>query len=279
MQDVFTFLSPYVTSPITWCVFVAGLCIGSFLNVCILRLPEGTFWQSTRSRCPSCSRQIPFWYNIPILSWLYLRGRAACCGAKISIQYPLVEFATALLLVLIYWVLPFLRIEGASLEFDLNQCIRFFHAAIFSCTLLVASVIDIHLKIIPDKINFPLLLATPLVVFLHPDLDWFSAGLGVLIGGGSLYVVAWLYLFLRGEAGLGFGDVKLLAAIGGWLGYQAILPTVMLGSIAGSLLGISCMVAMRQWNMKLALPFGPFLSFGAVSYLLFGQQLNEMLVP
>lgn len=276
MHDLFTFLLPYATSPITWFLFVLGACVGSFLNVCIIRIPAGTFWSSLRSHCPHCQQSIPLWHNIPILSWLILRGRSACCGQPIAKQYPLVEFLTALLFVVIYWRLPFVRSYDGVLHLDSENVIRFLHAAVFCSALLTSSVIDFHLKIIPDKINLPMIALTPLVIYLHPDLDWFSGLVGVLVGGLSLYIVAWLYVWMRGEAGLGFGDVKLLAAIGGWLGYQAIIPTIMVGSIVGAMVGIGWMIATRQWNLKLALPFGPFLSLGAVNYLLFGQEFYEL---
>ncbi len=276
MHDLFTFLLPYATSPITWILFAIGACVGSFLNVCIIRIPQGTFWSSQRSLCPHCQQGIPFWHNIPILSWLLLRGKAACCSQPISKQYPLVEFLTALLFVVIYWRLPFVRQYEDIIRFDSENFLRFLHATIFCSALLTSSVIDFHLKIIPDKINLPMIFLTPVVIYFHPDLDWFSGLVGVVAGGLSLYLVAWLYVLLRGEAGLGFGDVKLLAAIGGWLGYQAIIPTILVGSISGALLGITWMLVTRQWNLKLALPFGPFLSLGAVNYLLFGQEFQEL---
>ena len=180
MQTLFTFLGPYLTSPITWISFAFGACIGSFLNVCILRIPQKTFFQNLRSHCPACGASIPFWHNIPILSWLILRGKAACCKAPISVQYPIVEAFTAVMFVCIYWNFPFVVRSGGMITLDSAETIRFLHAAVFCSLLLVCSVIDLHLQIIPDVISLPMVAFTPLVVFLHPELDWQSALYGVL---------------------------------------------------------------------------------------------------
>lgn len=277
MQNLFTLLLPYLSSPITWYMGAVGACIGSFLNVCIIRIPQGTFWSSHRSQCPQCKKPIPFWHNIPIFSWLWLRGKAACCGSRISLQYPLVELMTAIIFVLIYWQFPFLKSTQPNFVVNSEELIRFFHASIFSSLLLVCSVIDFHHQIIPDKISLPMVGLTPLVVYLHPELDWLSALIGVVAGAGVLYVVAWVYFLIRKEAGLGMGDVKLLAAIGGWLGYQSLLPTLFIGSVSGAFLGILLMIFNRSMNLKTALPFGPFLSLGAWLHLMYGQKIQEIL--
>ena len=266
-----------------------GLVTGSFLNVCILRLPDGTFFKKARSHCPACDALIPWYLNIPILGFVVLRGRARCCGAKISWQYPLVEFVTALLFVYVAMRFPFIDV-GGGLEFArqgeagmprpilLNQpeAWRFLHALVFCSVLLVASVIDLKLLIIPDVLSLGLILTAPIVVALHPDLGWRSSLGGVLLGGGILYIVAWAYWFLRHEVGMGFGDVKLLAGIGGWLGYEAIFPVILIASVSGSLVGIGVMIWTRKFHGKTALPFGPFLAFGAVVDLLFSQEIREL---
>jgi leader peptidase (prepilin peptidase) / N-methyltransferase len=139
-------------------------------------------------------------------------------------------------------------------------------------------VIDIKLMIIPDVISLPMVLASPLVVYLHPDLTWQSSLLGVLLGAGLLYGIAWLYYLVRGEAGMGMGDVKLLGVVGGWLGYEAILPTIFLGSLLGSAIGILLVIGSKQRSLRSAVPFGPFLALGAVIYFFFGQKLQDLLI-
>ncbi len=278
MLRLFLEMSMHLQSPITWLLFVLGAMMGSFYNVCIYRIPRKIFFAEARSVCPSCGKPIPFWHNIPIFSWLILRGKARCCGAKISVQYFLVELFTAILFPTIYWLFPFIISWQAGVVVDSPDMIRCFHALAFTSLLLICSVIDLEHQIIPDVLSLPMLLATPLVVYLHPDLDWKSALFGVLLGGGSLYIVAWLYYTIRHEYGLGMGDVKLLAAIGGWLGYQSILTTIFWGSILGSFVGLGVIIVRRQMDLKTRLPFGPFLSIAAASYLLFGQFLAEYLI-
>lgn len=262
-------------SPVSWVLFVFGACIGSFLNVCIYRIPRNIFFKSSRSFCPSCEKEIPFWLNVPIISWLAMLGRARCCGTRISVQYPLVEFFTGLMFVVIYWRFPFVQSYTDGLVIDSEWFLRFSHATIFFCLLLVCSVIDIHLQIIPDKLSLPMIALAPVIAALHPELTLASSLLGIVIGGGVLYLVAWLYYLVRREIGLGFGDVKLLAAIGGWLGYESIFATIFVSSTLGSLIGLLIMIILRSSNMKIKLPFGPFLSLGAMTYLLFGQTLQE----
>ena len=277
MQSLFTAFIPYLTSPITWITFILGTCMGSFFNVCIYRIPQKKFWQSHRSRCPHCDTPIPFWHNIPVLSWLWLRGRAACCQNSISVQYPLVEFFTGVMFALIYWEFPFMVRYDGGFVMDPAELLRCFHAWTFFSLLLVCSVIDFHLQIIPDVISLPMVALSPLIVYLHPELDWQSSLIGVVAGGGFLYLLAVIYYFVRKDVGLGMGDVKLLAAIGGWLGYQSLIPTLFIGSITGAIAGIGVIIVTRSVTLKVKIPFGPFLSLGAVLYLLYGQQINEFL--
>ncbi len=278
MHRLFLEFMLHVQSPLTWFFFVLGAMLGSFYNVCIYRIPRKIFFASARSQCPHCGVAIPFWRNIPILSWILQKGRAACCGQKISVQYVLVELGTAILFAVIYWIFPFVVRSSGGLVIDSPELMRCLHALIFTSLLLICSVIDLEHQIIPDVLSIPMILLSPLVVYLHPELDWKSSLIGVVIGGGSLYTVAWLYYIVRREYGLGMGDVKLLAAIGGWLGYQSILTTIFWGSILGSFVGIGVIIVTRSMNLKTKLPFGPFLSFAAVSYLLFGQFLAEYLI-
>jgi len=272
-------VSNLAAAPVTWIVAVFGAIVGSFLNVCILRIPEGTFFRHARSVCPTCGTPVPAWLNIPIFSWFILRGRAACCGARLSFQYPAVEAFTSLMFVVIYWQFPFVGQMGeGQLLIDHNAAIRFGHAAILTCLLIVCSVIDMHHMIIPDVISLPMIAVTPLIVMIHPELTWQSALIGVVAGGGCLYAVAWIYWLIRREVGMGMGDVKLLAGIGGWLGYQAILPTVFYGSILGALFGLGSMVWNRNLSMRSAIPFGPFLAIGALLHLVAGFALKVFLL-
>ncbi len=260
----------------TGVLFVFGLIIGSFLNVCIFRIPEGTFWKSRRSCCRGCGAVIPFYLNIPVFSFIFLKGRARCCGKKLSWQYPVIELLTAFFLVVIYWHFPFYADIDGRILLDFKQLIRFLHATTFVLLLVVCAVIDIRHMIIPDVIDLPMIALTPLVVYFHPELDWKSSLVGLLVGGGSLYLIAWIYWLIRREIGLGMGDVKLLAAIGGWLGYQAIFPVIVYGSILGSLYGIGAIIVSRSVNWKSAIPFGPFLAIGAIIHLLFGGTIQEL---
>ena len=266
-------------SPATWFVFAFGCLFGSFFNVCIYRIPRGIFWKTSRSHCPACSLSIPSWHNIPVFSWIFLRGKAACCGAKISIQYPLVELGTAVLWVTVYWCFPFIfRLDG-TLVLNSAELLRFAHALVFSSVLLICSVIDLEHQIIPDALSLPMIALSPIVAWFHPELDLKSSIIGIFLGGGLFYAVAWIYFLVRKQYGLGLGDVKLLAAIGGWLGYQAVATTIMWASLVGSVIGITFILISRQKNFQLKIPFGPFLSGAAVVYLLFGRHLVDYLFP
>jgi leader peptidase (prepilin peptidase)/N-methyltransferase len=278
MLRLFLEVSAHLQSPLTWLFFVLGAMMGSFYNVCVYRIPRKIFFAEARSVCPNCGQPIPFWHNVPIVSWLLLRGKARCCGVRISAQYLFVEVFTALIFPTIYWLFPFVISWETGLVVDSPEMIRCFHALIFTSLLLICSVIDFEHQIIPDVLSLPMILATPLVVYLHPDLDWKSALIGVLVGGGSLYTVAWLYFVVRKKYGLGMGDMKLLAAIGGWLGYQSILTTIFWGSILGSFIGLGVIIVRRKMDLDTKLPFGPFLSLAAVGYLLFGHYLAEYLI-
>lgn len=268
-------LAEILTAPTTWIVFVFGALIGSFLNVCIFRIPEQTFLKNNRSVCRACGQPIAAYHNIPIVSWLWLRGKASCCGTRIHWQYPAVELLTGVMFVVVYWKFPFVAVVGDHLRYDFANMIRAFHAATFVSLLIVCSVIDLRLMIIPDVISLPMIALTPAVVLLHPDLEWFSALVGVVLGGASLYAIAWLYWLLRKEVGMGMGDVKLLAAIGGWLGYQAIVPTIFYGSILGAGCGLALMGLTRRLSLRTAIPFGPFLAIGAIIHLIIGFYLQE----
>jgi len=262
-----------------WSVAALGACIGSFMNVCILRIPEETFFKHVRSVCPACGAQIPFYLNIPFFGFFILRGRARCCGAKLSWQYPIIELAGVIIFAGMYLKFPFLGWSLSGAVFEVNDFLRWLHASSFISLMLIMSVIDAKLMIIPDVLSIGMILMTPVIVALHPDLDFRSSAIGLIAGGGVLYLIAWLYWLIRREYGLGFGDVKLLAAIGGWLGWQAIFPTLFLGSFVGSILAITVMLMARRFSWQMRIPFGPYLASGAVAYLLWGQEIFLWLSP
>ncbi len=264
-------------SPVTWVVAVFGLLLGSFYNVCIFRIPEKSFFSKARSVCRHCGALIPWYRNIPVFSYLSLRGKSACCKTPISIQYPVVEILTALLFVTLYWRFPFFISYPGHVSIEPSNLTRFTYLAFFSSILLICSVIDFRHMIIPDVLSLPMIALTPLAVWIHPDLTWTSAALGVLLGGGVLYGIAWAYWLVRREVGMGMGDVKLLAGIGGWLGVQAIIPTIFYGSLLGSFYGIIVVLLSRKFHLKSQIPFGPFLAVGAIIHILFGSELSQAL--
>ena len=278
MSYYYYHIYPIISSWISWSMFLLGAIIGSFLNVCIFRIPEKTFFKNSRSACRYCGKTIPFYLNIPIISYFILRGKTKCCKKPLSIQYPLVEFFTAVIFVFLYWKTPFLYNLNHSSQIDFLNLARFTHSSLFSCILIIATLIDIRLMIIPDILSIGLIVTSPLIVLMHPDLTLKSSLLGILLGGGSLFIIAWIYYLIRKEVGLGFGDVKLLAGIGGWLGSESILPTIMIGSIVGALVGIVIiLVTKKNEGMKTAIPYGPFLALGALLHLGFGGWIQNIL--
>ncbi len=239
-------------------VLIIGMCIGSFLNVCIYRLPEGTSIVRPPSACPRCGTAIRWYDNIPVISYLLLRGRCRGCQATISIRYPIVELLTGLF-AMITW-----------LQFGPNPATAIYF--LFIAALLVITFIDIDHRIIPDVISLPGIPIGFAASFLLPDLAWTDALIGIAAGGGILLSIAWGYHFLTGKEGMGGGDIKLLAMIGAFLGWKGVLFTVMASSFIGTVVGVIMMVRARK-GMKMALPFGPFLSIGAIVYLFFGPQI------
>ena len=264
-----------VNWPVLLLLFVIGSILGSFFNVLIYRLPREIFWRYRRSHCPHCKQLIPFYLNLPIVSFMLLRGRTACCQQRISWQYPLIELSTALLLAGLFFYAPFIDLDN-SWHIEQQQFMRYLHASIFCCMLLVGAVIDIYHMIIPDEITLTLVASTPLVVYLHPELGWQSAAIGVVLGGGVIYLIAWFYQLIRGKVGMGFGDAKLLAGIGGWLGWQAVWPTLLYASLLGTFTALILIpVTKKRYNLQSALPFGPFLALGSVLHLFFGSGLQR----
>ena len=248
-----------------WALTIAGLfgaVIGSFLNVCIFRLPRGVSIVWPASACGSCKRELRWFENIPIVSWVVLGAKCARCKAPISIQYPVVEATTAALFVLVAATTP----VGAQLAAHL----------LLVCVLVVLFGIDLEHQILPNSITLPGIVVGLLFSLAGPP-GWRASLLGVLLGGGVLYAIAWGYYAVRKEEGLGMGDVKMLAMIGAFLGWQAVLLTLVLASFAGALIGVA-MISLQRGSMKYALPFGTFLAIGAVVAMLVGQPIIDWYV-
>jgi leader peptidase (prepilin peptidase) / N-methyltransferase len=236
-----------------------GACIGSFLNVCIYRLPLGQSLVWPGSRCTSCARELSWFDNIPILSWVFLGGRCRTCRAPVSAMYPIVEATTALAFI------------GGYLLYGLTllALVR----VLFACALIVLFVTDLQHKILPNVITLPGIVIGFVCSFFLPP-GWRDSLIGVLVGGGALFAIAEGYYRIRKEEGLGMGDVKLLAMIGAFLGWKLVLLTLMLASFSGSFIGVA-MIVSRRGDMKYALPFGTFLAIGAVVSAAWGTPMVD----
>ena len=232
--------------------------VGSFLNVCIYRLPkeESIIWPG--SHCPHCKKPINFYDNIPLISYLVLRGKCRYCKNSISFQYPLIEGITALCS--LFLVMRF----GPSLSYLIYFA--------FVAALIVITVIDLYHQIIPDVISLPGIGVGLLASLILPPITFLNSLIGILLGGGSLFLVATLYQWLFKKEGMGGGDVKLLAMIGAFLGWKAVILTIFLSSLIGSITGIMMMI-LKGKNFKYAIPFGPFLSLGAVVALFYQNEI------
>ena len=252
--------------------FIVGAVVGSFLNVCISRIPEGESVVHPPSHCPKCQAMIPFYYNIPLFSYLFLRGHCWSCGARISFRYFAVELLMASLAVVLLY------------QFGLG--LAFVVGFVFVAALIVISFIDLDVRIVPDVISLPgivigilfsvvgrYLISDPLDIVPTP----LGALLGVLVGGGFLLAVAWIYERFTGVEGMGGGDIKLLAMIGAFLGWPSIPLTLFFSSLGGSIIGLSIMLA-KGVDRRYALPFAPFLCLGALVYLFFGREIVDFYV-
>lgn len=243
----------YFFTPEYLLVFILGSIIGSFANVCIHRLPSRQSIVFPGSQCPQCQQALRTWHNLPLLSYLLLKGRCAYCQAPISWRYPLVELLCGLLYVLVY------HHFGLSI-----QSVVF---ALLATSLLIVSFIDLAHKIIPDVITLPGIIAGLLASLLVTPIGLGSAALGVMLGGGLFFLVAVL-----SRGGMGGGDIKLIAMIGAFLGWQAVLLTIFLGALSGAVVGLA-LILLQKKGRKDPLPFGPFLALGAVLAMVWGQEV------
>ncbi len=234
-----------------------GAVVGSFLNVVICRLPRGQSLVRPGSRCPHCGAGVRPQHNVPVLGYLWLRGRCRDCRAPISARYPAVEALMALLA------------AGAWLRFGPTAAFGA-HFLLFA-GLLAVTFIDFDHRIIPDSLSLGGVAVGFAVSFATP-LGWQGSLLGAAVGGGSLLAVALGYYAVTRREGMGLGDVKLLAAIGAFLGWPAVLFTIFASSVVGALVGLG-LAALGGGGLKLELPFGPFLALGAVTYAFCGPEL------
>ncbi|MCZ8115371.1 A24 family peptidase [Silanimonas sp.] len=265
-------------------VFLFGLLVGSFLNVVILRVPPRLMWAWRReardvlelpevgepeppgivvkgSHCPQCGHALRWYENVPLVSWLALRGRCSACKTPISAQYPIVELLTGIAFAVCVWRFG-LGAEGAA-------------AIVFTALLIALSGIDWHTKLLPDDLTYPLLwlgLAASVMTLFVPTQ---SAILGALAGYLSLWTVYQGFKLLTGKEGMGFGDFKLLAALGAWCGVSAILPIVLLSSLVGAVIG-GAAIAIQGRDRATPIPFGPFLAIAGWIWFLFGPELSAL---
>ena len=244
--------------------FVFGLTVGSFLNVCIYRLPLKKSIVAPPSSCTACGNRIRFYDNIPVLSYLILRGRCRNCGTHYSMLYPTVELATGLISM------------ALLIRYNLNNhgLLQYFIFFAFISALICISFIDLEHMIIPDVISIPGIIVGFLISFISTHVTWTESLLGIVIGGGILYLVALLFEFLMKKEGMGGGDVKLLAMIGAWLGWNSIIFVILASSLIGSVLGTISLLLSRK-GLSAKIPFGPFLALGAILYVFFGKELTE----
>ncbi len=274
-------------------VFLFALLVGSFLNVVIYRLPlmmerdwraqcsdlmnepaselpEGRFnLLVPSSRCPGCGVAIKPHQNIPVLSYLFLRGRCAACKTAISARYPLVEASTALLAALVAWRF------GFGLEAGM--------AILLTLCLIVISLIDFDRQLIPDSIVLPLLWVGLLMSLFHPQpgsevlfIPSSDAIIGAAIGYLSLWSFYWIFKLATGKEGMGYGDFKLLGALGAWLGYQALFTIIMMSAVVGAVLGIA-LIVIRGRDRQVPMPFGPFLAAAGWLVMMFGDTIKSVL--
>jgi leader peptidase (prepilin peptidase)/N-methyltransferase len=240
------------------CFFVFGAIFGSFANVVIYRLPREESIVLPASHCYSCKKPVKWYDNIPIFSWFILRGKCRSCGARFSFRYPMVELIMAVLFALAY---HYVGISWTTLEY-----------LIFIFGLVVCTFIDIDHMILPDEFTLSGIVIGLVGAALNPQRDFLDAFFGVLMGGGFLWAMAYVYYLFTKQEGMGGGDIKLLAWIGALLGWKAIPFVIMSSAIIGSVIGL---IAARKQKagLKTVIPFGPYLALGAVIYLFGGESI------
>lgn len=254
-----------------------GACVGSFLNVCIYRIPRDESVVTPRSHCPHCNTLIPWYLNIPVLSWLCLRGKCATCKGPIAFRYTLVELLTAMtfLAVFMKWAAP-AALHMQPIAHPLVVPVYW----LFLGGLILGTFVDFEHFILPDSVTIGGMVAGPilstLVPALHAKSVWWQSLLssctGLLVGFCLLNAIAWLGTKAFKKEAMGFGDVKLMGAIGAFLGWEAVLFTVFVSSLLGSVSGL-LLIAFGGIKMQSRIPFGPYISAAAAIWVFWGQAL------
>ncbi len=238
-------------------IFIFGIILGSFFNVCIYRIPRGKSIIYPSSHCPKCGTPLKFYDNIPVISYLFLGGRCRYCGARISPIYPLVEILTGILYVVSYL---YFRASG----------IQFLSAVFFVSFLIIITFIDLEHMIIPDVIVYPGIFAGFLFSFLKGKIFLYDGLLGALIGGLAIFLIVFL-----SRGGMGEGDIKLSAMIGSFLGVKYVIMSLIISFIVGGIVG-AFLLLLKIKGRKDPIPFGPFLSIGAIISLFWGSMIANM---
>jgi leader peptidase (prepilin peptidase) / N-methyltransferase len=236
---------------------VIGAVIGSFLNVCIYRLPlrQSIVWPA--SACETCRRELSWYENLPVISWVALGAKCRTCKAPLSVRHPIIEALSAIMFGAAAWYYGPTVLLASRL--------------VFGCALIVLFAIDLEHHLLPNAITLPGIVVG-LAFSLVTEPGWLASLIGAIVGGGSLWLIAEVYYRLRQEEGLGMGDVKMLAMIGAFVGWPLTIVTLMMASIAGSIVGV-ILIASRKGDMKYALPFGTFLAMGAALAATVGPDL------
>jgi leader peptidase (prepilin peptidase)/N-methyltransferase len=244
-------LLPYI------CAGLLGLAVGSFLNVCIYRLPLAKSLAYPPSACPSCGRSLRWFENVPVVAWLALGGRCRTCRSRISAVYPLVEAFTGVMFVWAWW--------------QYGPSWLLFSHLLFGCALVVLFFIDLRHRILPNAITLPGIAIGFLLSLINPP-GWVSSLAGIVLGGLIPYAIAEIYFRVRGDEGLGMGDVKMLAMIGAFLGWRLMFLTLVIASFLGSVVGLS-LIVLRRGDMKSSMAFGTFLTVAALISLVEGNRI------
>lgn len=239
-------------------MFVFGLMVGSFLNVCIARIPAGESIVRPGSRCPKCRRPIPWYDNLPVLSYVLLGGRCRNCKAHISARYVIVEIVTAVAFLVQAWVIG-------------DDALLLASRLVFTAILVALFCIDLEVQRLPDPLTFTGLGAGLLGSFWLPP-GWVASALGAALGAAILLAIRWIWQRLRGVDAMGLGDVKMLAMIGAFLGWRQVLVTLFLSTIAGAIVGVA-IAARGSRSLQVRLPFGTFLAVAAYVASLVGEDL------
>ena len=239
-------------------IFILGLIVGSFSNVCIYRIPRNESVIYPASHCPKCRTKIKPVDNIPLLSYILLKGRCRNCGSKISIQYPVVEFLTGLIYLIIY------LIYGLSIQSLVY--------IILSSALIIIAFIDLQKQLIPDVISLPGIVVGLILSFIVPYISFINSALGALVGGGIILIIAWVGSIIFKKEAMGGGDIKLAAMIGAFLGWRYTIISLFWGFFLGALTGI-ILIMTKIKKREDAIPFGPFIALGSIITLLWGEKI------